>query len=191
MIALQGIYSQGKVQPGQQVLINGGGGGAGSFAIQLAKLYGAEVSAVDNAEKLDFMRSLGADRIIDYTREDFTKTGRQYDLILDLIAYRSPFACARALQPHGSYFAVGGNVSTLLQILLLGSAIRKRTSRKIRVLAVSRTQEALLAMTALCESGKISPRIDRSYLLHEVPAALRYLGEGHARGKVIISVAES
>jgi NADPH:quinone reductase-like Zn-dependent oxidoreductase len=189
VIALQGI--RGRIQPGQNVLINGAGGGAGSFAIQLAKMYGAEVTGVDNTEKLDFIRSLGADHVIDYTREDFTKNGRQYDLILDLIAYRSPFACARTLKPHGTYFAVGGNVSTLLQILLLGPAIRKRTSRNIRILAVNRTQEDLLAITALCESGKIVPVIDRSYPLSEVPAALSYLGEGHVRGKVVITVANT
>jgi NADPH:quinone reductase-like Zn-dependent oxidoreductase len=188
VIALQGIH--GRVQPGQKVLINGAGGGAGSFAIQLAKLYDAEVTGVDNTEKLGFTRSLGADHVIDYTREDFTKNGIQYDLILDLIAYRSPFACARALKPGGSYFAVGGNVSTILQILLLGPSIRKRTGRNLRILAVNRTQADLLAITALCESGKIVPAIDRSYPLSETPAALKYLGEGHARGKVVITVAE-
>jgi NADPH:quinone reductase-like Zn-dependent oxidoreductase len=191
VIALQGIRDQGQVRPGQQVLINGAGGGAGSFAVQLARLYGAEVTGVDNTEKLDFIRSLGADYVMDYTREDFTQSGKQYDLILDLIAYRSPFACARALKPQGSYFAVGGNVSTLLQILLLGPYIRKRAGRKIRVLAVNRTQEDLLAITALCEAGQIVPVIDRTYPLSEVPAALTYLGEGHVRGKVIIRAAES
>ena len=191
VIALQGIHHEGKVQPGQQVLINGGGGGAGMFAIQLAKLQGAEVTGVDNTEKLDFMRSLGADHVIDYTRSDFTKSGEQYDLILDLIAYRSAFAYARALKPSGKYFAVGGNVSTLLQILLFGSSIRKRTNRNVGILAVRRTREDLLAITALCESGKIFPAIDRRYPLREVPAALRYLGEGHARGKIVITVAEA
>jgi NADPH:quinone reductase-like Zn-dependent oxidoreductase len=189
VIALQGI--RGQVRPGHKVLINGAGGGAGSFAVQLVRLYGAEVTGVDNTEKLDFIRSLGADHVIDYTREDFTKSGKQYDLILDLIAYRSPFACARALKPGGGYFAVGGNVSTILQILLLGPSIRKRTSRNIRILAVNRTQEDLLAISALCESGKIVPAIDRSYPLSEVPAALSYLGDGHARGKVVITVANT
>ena len=191
VIALQGIHHEGKVQPGQQVLINGAGGGAGTFAVQLAKLQGAEVTGVDNTEKLDFMRSLGADHVIDYTRSDFTKSGEQYDLILDLIAYRSAFACARALKPNGKYFAVGGNVSTLLQILLFGSSIRKRTNRNVGILAVRRTREDLLAVTALCESGRIFPAIDRRYPLREVPAALRYLGEGHARGKIVITVAEA
>ncbi len=191
VIALQGIHREGNVQPGQKVLINGAGGGAGTFAIQLARLLGANVTGVDNAEKLDFMRSLGADHVIDYTRSDFTKSGEQYDLILDLIAYRSAFAYARALKPNGTYFAAGGNVSTLLQLLLLGPSIRKRTNRHVRVLAVHRTQEDLLAMTALCEAGRIVPAIDRSYPLSEVPAALRYLGEGHARGKVVIRLANT
>src|SRR4029434_1934043 len=112
VIALQGIRNKGQVQPGQKVLINGAGGGAGSFALQLAKYYGAEVTGVDNTGKLDFMRSLGADHVVDYTQEDFTKNGKQYDLILDLIADRSAFAYPRALTPNGSYFAVGGSVAT-------------------------------------------------------------------------------
>jgi NADPH:quinone reductase-like Zn-dependent oxidoreductase len=189
VIALQGI--RGHVQPGHKVLINGAGGGAGSFAIQLAKLYGAEVTGVDNAEKLDFIRSLGADHVIDYTRQDFTQNGEQYDLILDLIAYRAAFAYSRALRPHGSYFVVGGNISTLLQIVLLGPSIRKRTGRNVRVLAVRRTPEDLVAITELCESGKIIPAIDKRFPLNEVPAALRYLGEGHVRGKAVITVANS
>jgi NADPH:quinone reductase-like Zn-dependent oxidoreductase len=125
VIALQGIRDKGQIQPGQKVLINGAGGGAGMFAIQLAKLYGAEVTGVDNTGKLDFMRSLGADQVIDYTREDFTKNGKQYNFILDLIAYRSAFAYARALRPNGSYYAVGGSVATFLQFFLIGPWIRR------------------------------------------------------------------
>ena len=191
VIALQGIRDQGRVQPGQKVLINGAGGGAGSFAVQLAKLYGAEVTGVDHTEKLDYIRSLGADHVIDYTRTDFTRSGEQYDLILDPVAYRSAFAYARALKPRGTYFAVGGNVSTFLQLLLFGPPIRKRTGRNVRVLVVHRTQESLLAITELCEAGKVLPVIDRLYPLEEVPAALKHLGEGHARGKVVITVADT
>ena len=131
VIALQGIRDKGQVQPGQKVLINGAGGGAGTFAVQLARLYGAEVTGVDNTGKLDFMRSLGADHVIDYTREDFTKNGKQYDLILDLVAHRSVFAYQRALMPNGTYFFVGGSVATLFQILLLGPWIRRTTGKKI------------------------------------------------------------
>ena len=188
VIALQGIREKGQVQPGQKVLINGAGGGAGSFAIQLAKLYGAEVTGIDNAGKLDFMRSLGADHVVDYARQDFTKSGEQYDLILDLVAYRSPFAYARALKPGGSYFAVGGSVATLLQILILGPWIRRTKNRNVKVLAVQRNEKDLVAITELCESGKIMPAIDKIYPLHEVPQALRYLGEGHVRGKIVITV---
>ncbi len=126
VIALQGIREKGQVQPGQQVLINGAGGSAGSFAIQLAKLYGAEVTGVDNTGKMDFLRSLGADHVIDYTKEDFTKQRKQYDLILDLIAHRSVFAYKRALKPNGTYFFVGGSVWTLFQILFLGPGSKER-----------------------------------------------------------------
>ncbi|HLO27941.1 MAG TPA: NAD(P)-dependent alcohol dehydrogenase [Anaerolineales bacterium] len=188
VIALQGIHDKGQVQPGQQVLINGGGGSAGTFAIQLAKYYGAEVTGVDNTGKLDFMRALGADHVIDYTREDFTRMGNQYDLILDVIAYRSVFAYQRALKPNGSYFFVGGSVATLFQILLLGPWIRRTTGKHVRLLAVQRDQKDLVFMTELCESGKIIPVIDRRYPLSEVPEALRYVGEGRAKGKVVITV---
>lgn len=188
VIALQGIRTKGHVEPGQKVLVNGGGGGAGSFALQLAKLDGAEVTGVDNGEKLDFMRSLGAVHVIDYTREDFTRSGQQYDLILDLIAYRSPFAIARALRPGGSYYAVGGSVARFLQILLVGGWIRKTRDRRVQVLAVQRNWEDLTAIAQLCESGKIVPVIDRHFPLGDVPAALRYLGEGHVKGKIVITV---
>ena len=188
VIALQGIRDKGQVQPGQKVLINGAGGSAGMFAVQLAKLYGAEVTGVDNTGKLDFMRSLGADHVIDYTRENFTKNGKQYDLILDLIAQRSAFAYARALSPNGSYFCVGGSVATFFQILLLGPWIRRTTGRKINILVVRRNRGDLLYAAELVEAGKVNPVIDRRYPLSEVPEALRYVGEGRAKGKVVIEV---
>lgn len=188
VIALQGIRDKGQVQPGQKVLINGAGGGAGTFAVQLAKLYGAEVTGVDNTGKLDFMRSLGADHVIDYTREDFTKNGKQYDLILDLVAHRSVFAYKRALRPNGSYFFVGGSVATIFQILLLGPWIRRTTGKKIRLLAVQPNLKDMVYITELYEAGKVVPAIDRRYPLSEVPEALRYLGEGRAKGKVVITV---
>ena len=188
VIALQGICTKGQVQPGQKVLINGAGGGAGTFAVQLAKLYGAEVTGVDNTGKLDFMRSVGADHVIDYTRHDFTKNGQQYDQILDVIAHRSVFAYRRALRPGGRYFAVGGSVGTMLQIFLLGPWIRRTSGRDIQVLAVQRTRKDLNAITELCEAGKIVPVIDQQYPLSQVPDALRYLGEGRAKGKIVITV---
>ena len=188
VIALQGIRDKGQVQSGQRVLINGAGGGAGTFAVQLAKLYGAEVTGVDNTGKLDFMRSLGADHVIDYTQEDFTKNGKQYDLILDVVAHRSVFAYKRALRPNGSYFFVGGSVATIFQILLLGPWIRRTTGKKIRILAVQPNTEDLNFMKELSEAGKVTPVIDRTYPLSEVPDAIGYVGEGHAKGKVVISV---
>jgi NADPH:quinone reductase-like Zn-dependent oxidoreductase len=187
-IALQGIHDKGKVQPGQKVLINGAGGGTGAFAIQLAKLVGAEVTGVDNAEKLDFMRSLGADHVIDYTKEDFTKTGQQYDLILDVIATRSIFACQRALKPNGNYFMAGGSVATMFQSLILGPLIKRITSKNIKLLVVQTDSKDLVTITELIESGKVKLVIDRRYSLSETAEALRYLGEGHAKGKVVIIV---
>ncbi|NOT03184.1 MAG: NAD(P)-dependent alcohol dehydrogenase [Anaerolineales bacterium] len=190
-IALQGIREKGKVQPGQKVLINGGGGGTGAFAIQLAKLAGAEVTGVDNTEKLELMKSLGADHVIDYTKEDFTKNGKQYDLILDVIAHRSVFAYKRALAPNGCYFLAGGSVATMFQVLLLGSWIGKTTGRKIRVLMVETDAKDLVTMTELIESGKVKLIIDKRYPLSETAEALRYLGEGHAKGKVVITVEQN
>ena len=188
VIALQGTRDKGKIQPGQKVLITGAGGGAGTFAVQLAKLYGAEVTAVDSTGKLDFMRSLGADHVIDYTREDFTKNGKQYDLILDIVAHRSVFAYKRALRSRGSYFLTGGSVITIFQVLLLGPWIRGTAGKKMRILAVQPNLRDLVYVTELCEAGKVVPVIDRRYPLSEMPEALRYLGEGRTKGKVVITV---
>ncbi|TVQ28558.1 MAG: NAD(P)-dependent alcohol dehydrogenase [Spirochaetaceae bacterium] len=188
VIALQGLNRNGELRPGQRVLINGAGGGAGSFAIQLAKSYGAEVTGVDNAGKLEFMRSLGADQVIDYAKEDFTKSGESYDLILDLIAQRSAFACARALRKGGSYFAVGGPVRVLLQILFLRRLIRLTTGRNVNILAVHRNRTDLDRIADLCVTGRIVPYIDIHYSLDQVPEALQYLGDGLAKGKIVISL---
>ena len=188
VIALQGIRDKAQVQPGQKVLINGAGGGAGTFAVQLAKLYGAEVTGVDNTGKLDFMRSLGADHVVDYTREDFTKNGKQYDLILDIVAHSSVFAYRRALRSNGSYFLAGGSVATILQVLLLGPWISIIESKKMRVLAVRPNTEDVDFMKELIEAGKVTPAIDKTYPLSEVPKAIGFVGEGHARGKVVVSV---
>ncbi len=188
-IALQGIRDKGKVQPGQRVLINGAGGGTGVFAIQLAKLAGAEVTGVDSSEKLDFMRSLGADHVIDYTKEDFTKNGKQYDLILDVIAYhRSVFAYQRALAPNGNYFMAGGSVATIFQMLLLGPLIKRITSKNIQLLVVQTDSKDLVYITELIQSGNVKLVIDKRYTLSETAEAIRYLGEGHAKGKIVIEV---
>ncbi len=183
-IAVQGIRDKGRVQPGQKVLISG----AGTFAVQLAKLYGAEVTGVDNTGKLDIMRSLGADHVVNYTREDFTKNGNQYDLILDVVAHRPVFAYKRALRPNGRYFVAGGSVATLLQALLLGPWITGTTGKEIRVLAVQPDPKDIVYVTELHEGGNVVPVIDRCYPLSEVPEALRYLGEGRTKGKVVITM---
>jgi NADPH:quinone reductase-like Zn-dependent oxidoreductase len=185
-IALQGIREKGQVQAGQSVLINGGGGGSGMYAIQLAKLLGAEVTGVDNHEKLDFMRSLGAHHVMDYAREDFTRTGRRYDLILDLAGHRSAWAYQRSLKPRGRYLYVGGSVGTLLQVLLIGPLTGRAAEKKVRLLAVRLGARHLAPMVELCQAGQIATVIDRRYRLSEVPEALRYLGEGHAKGKVVV-----
>ena len=186
VIALQGLRN--RIQRGQSVLINGAGGGAGSFAIQLAKIYGAEVSAVDNTAKLGFMRSLGADHVIDYTREDFTRNGNRYDLIIDLLAYRSAFDYARALKPNGSYYAVGGSLPAILQLLFLGPLIRRTSGKRVGLLMVRRNRADLEFITELCTSGKIAAPSDMRYRLSEASDALRYLGEGRAKGKLVIVV---
>jgi NADPH:quinone reductase-like Zn-dependent oxidoreductase len=189
-IALNGIREKGKVQPGQKVLINGAGGAAGSFAVQLARLYGAEVTGVDNTGKLDFLRSLGADHVIDYKRENFTRKGNQYDLILDLIAHHSVFAYQRVLQPNGTYFFVGGSVATLFQVLFFGPWIKRKTGKNVRLLMVPQNNKDLIAITELCEAGKIIPVIDKRYPLSQTAEALRYVSEGQAKGKVVITLEE-
>lgn len=188
VLALQGLRDKRQIEPGQKVLINGAGGGAGTFAVQIAKTFGAEVTGVDSAEKLDVMRSIGADRVIDYTQEDFTQNGQLYDLILDVAAHRSIFDYERALGPKGIYVMVGGSMARLVQALFLGPWIAMTGSKKISILAAKPSKEDLVFMIELIESGKVVPVIDRRYTLSEVPEALRYLGEGHAKGKVIITL---
>jgi NADPH:quinone reductase-like Zn-dependent oxidoreductase len=190
VIALQGIRDKGLAGPGKQVLINGAGGATGVFAIQLARQLGAEVTGVDREAKHDLMRSLGADHVIDYTQDDFTRSGKSYDLILDLVAYRSVFAYRRALKRGGSYFYVGGSVRLLLAILLLGPVIRRFTGKKIGFLAVRPNTKDMLYVAEQLQSGQLKSVIDRRFPLEEVPEALRYLGEGHARGKLVITVAQ-
>jgi NADPH:quinone reductase-like Zn-dependent oxidoreductase len=190
VIALQGIRDKGLVGPGKQVLINGAGGATGVFAIQIAKQLGAEVTGVDKGAKHDLMRSLGADHVIDYTRDDFTRNGSQYDLILDLVAYRSVFAYRRALKRGGSYYYVGGSVRLLFAILFFGPIIKRVTGKKIGFLAVRPSTKDMLYIAEQLQSGQLTSVIDKRFPLEEVPDALRYLGEGHARGKLVITVAQ-
>ena len=184
VIAWQGTDGAGA---GQRVLINGAGGGSGSFAIQLAKRLGAQVTGVDNAGKLDFMRSVGADKVIDYRSEDFTRGG-PYDLILDLVAHRSVFAYRRALAPGGRYRCVGGSISALLRVLTIGSVAGRLTRRRLGVLAVREGPKHFAPVAELCVAGDLRIHIDRTFTLDEVPEALAHTGEGRALGKVVVSV---
>ncbi len=184
-IARQGTAD---VAPGMRVLVNGAGGGSGSFAIQLAKRAGAHVTAVDNAGKLDFMRSLGADEVIDYHRGDFTRSAAPYDRILDLVAHRSVFAYRRALARGGRYRCVGGSVPTLIRVAAVGAIAGRLTGRRIGTLAVSEGPSHFEPLAALCVAGHVGIHIDRTFALEEVPEALRYVGEGRALGKVVVEV---
>ena len=182
-IALQG--TKGAVT-GRRVLINGAGGGSGSFTIRLAKRLGAHVTGVDNAAKLDFMRSVGADHVIDYRREDFTRTFEPYDLILDLAAHRSILAYRRALAPGGTYRCVGGLVLTLLRVLTAGQLVGRLTGRAIGILAVKEGPAHFKPLAALCITGDVRIHIDRTFPLDAAPAALAHVGEGRASGKVVV-----
>ena len=168
-----------------RVLINGAGGGSGSFAIQIAKRLGAHVTGVDNAAKQDFMLSVGADDVIDYNREDFTTT-QPYELILDLVAHRSVFAYRRALAPGGKYQCVGGSVRALLRVLTVGSVIGRLTGRSMGVLAVKEGPAHFEPVADLCVTGEVRIHIDSRFSLDEVPAALARVGEGRALGKVVV-----
>jgi NADPH:quinone reductase-like Zn-dependent oxidoreductase len=192
IITLQSLRDKGQIQPGDKVLINGAGGGMGTFAVQIAKFYGAEVTGVDSTRKLDMLRSIGADHVIDYTQEDYTKSGQRYDLILDVVAYRWVFDYRRALSPEGIFIIVGGSLSTFLQVVLLGALISRIGSKKLGINAWElNKKEDLALLSELFETGKVVPVIDRLYPLSEVPEALRYLEGGHAQGKVVITVARN
>lgn len=182
-IAWQGTE---RASAGARVLVNGAGGGSGAFAVQLAKRAGAHVTGVDNATKLDFMRTLGADEVIDYARADFTRTATPYDLILDLVAHRSVFSYRRALARGGRYRCVGGSVPTLLRVLTAGSVVGLLSRRSIGVLAVRQGPAAFEPLAALCATGEVSIHVDRTYSLDEVPQALAHVGEGRSLGKVVV-----
>jgi NADPH:quinone reductase-like Zn-dependent oxidoreductase len=189
IISLQSLRDKGQIQPGQKVLINGAGGGMGTFAVQLAKYYGAEVTGVDGAGKLDMLRSIGADHVIDYAQEDYTRSGQRYDLILDVVAYRSVFDYRRALSPEGIFLIVGGSLTTFLQVLILGALISRMGSKKLGLNAYEpNNKEDLAFLAELFEAGEVVPVIDKRYPLSELPEALRYLEKGHALGKVVITM---
>jgi NADPH:quinone reductase-like Zn-dependent oxidoreductase len=182
--ALQGLRDTGQIQPGQKVLINGASGGIGTFAVQIAKSFGAEVTGVCSTRKMDMVRSIGADHVIDYTQEDFTQKEQRYDLIIDIVANRSVSDYTRALSPKGSYVAIAFNPSSLF----LGPLTSMTGSKKVGSLSAKSSVKDLVYMKELIEAGKVVPVIDRRYPLSEVAEAVRHYGERHARGKVVITV---
>ena len=186
--ALQGLRYKGHVRPGQKVLINGASGGVGTFAVQIAKTFGTEVTGVCSTSKMDMVRSIGADHVIDYTREDFTRIGQQYDRILAANGYHPISDYKRALSPEGTYVMTGGSGAQMLQAMTLGPIMSITGSKKLGYVSMKQNKEDLVSVKELLESGKITPVIDRTYPLSEIPEAIRYLEEGHAKGKVVITV---
>jgi NADPH:quinone reductase-like Zn-dependent oxidoreductase len=189
LTALQGLRDTAEIRPGQTVLIQGASGGVGTFAVQLAKSFGAEVTAVCSTRNLDMVRSIGADHVIDYTREDFTRNQKRYDLIFAVNGYHSLSDYKRKLNPQGIYVCAGGSLSQMFQAMLLGSLMSEKDGRKIGSMGIAKViQEDLVFLGELLEAGKIDPVIDGSYPLSEIAEAIRYVEEEHARGKVTIRV---
>jgi NADPH:quinone reductase-like Zn-dependent oxidoreductase len=186
---LQHLRAKRPIQPGQKVLINGAGGGAGTFAVQIAKYFGAEVTGVDSTEKLDMLRSIGADHVIDYTQEDFTKNGQLYDLIIGVNGSHPFSDYKRALSPKGSYINVGGPIPHIFKTLLLGPLMSKKGGKQIKGFgSVKQSQKDLVVIAELLKAGKVVPAIDRRYPLSEVSEAFRYFGGEHPKGKLVITV---
>ena len=187
--ALKGLRDKGQIQPGHKVLINEASGGVGTFAVQIAKSLGAEVVAVCSTRNLERAHSIGAARVIDYTKEDFTKNGQRYDLIFAINGYHPLSAYQRALNPQGKYICAGGTLSQIFQAMLLGSWLSRKKGKKMGFMGISHTnQKDLVYMRELLEAGKVIPVIDHCYPLSEAPEAIRYLVEEHAKGKVVITV---
>ena len=188
LTALQGLRDSGKIQAGQKVLINGASGGVGTFAVQIAKAFGTEVTAVCSTRNMEQALKLGADHVIDYTRENFTQSGRQYDLIFAANGYHPLSAYKRALAPGGIYIMAGGKPAQIFQSMLLGGWMSEKDGRKLGGVSAHIDLKDLLTLKEMLEAGKIIPAIEKCYSLSDVPEALRYLGEGHARGKIVITV---
>jgi NADPH:quinone reductase-like Zn-dependent oxidoreductase len=186
--ALQGLRDKGRIQRGHKVLVDGASGGVGTFAIQIAKSFGAEVTAVCSTRNLDTARSIGADHVIDYTREDFTQGGRRYDLIIAANAYHSIFDYRRALNRAGTYVLVGGGGTQILQAMLLGPLLSLIGRKRFRFYIAKPSKTDLVLLRNSLAAGQIVTVIDRRYPLSEAAEAVRYLEEGHARGKVVITV---
>jgi len=189
--ALQGVRDRGQVQPGQKVLVNGAGGGVGIFTVQLAKRFGAEVTATCSAANLDMARSIGADHVVDYAREDVTKNGQQYDAIMAANGYHPILNYWRVLRPGGIYVILGGSLAQIFEGMLLGPLLSKIGGKKMGNMLARSNQEDLVFMAGLLEAGKVTPVIDRRYPLSETAEAIRYLVAGHATGKVVITVADN
>lgn len=187
MLAVQGLIDVGRIQSGQKLLLNGAGGGVGTFALQIAKLYDAEVTVVDKPGKLDMLRAMGADHVIDYLKEDFTNRGTTYDLILDVKTTRSPFAYARALIRNGTYVTVGGSIPRFLQAMVLRPVMSRIYHKHMRMVGLKPNKD-LAYMNELFEAGKLAPVIDRMYKLAEVREALRHFGTGDHVGKIIVTM---
>lgn len=187
MLALQGLLERGPLRPGQTILINGAGGGVGTFAIQLAKLHKVEVTGVDSAAKLDMLRSMGFDHVIDYEKEDFTRSGKCYDLILDAKTNRSPFDYARALNPKGTYATVGGAIPRLLQVLILGPWIRRMTKKNLLLVGLKPNKD-LAYLNELFEAGNLVPVIDGPYKFSEARQAFGLFGAANHKGKIVITM---
>jgi NADPH:quinone reductase-like Zn-dependent oxidoreductase len=187
--ALQGIRDTGEIQPGQKVLIDGASGGVGTYALQIAKSYETEVTAVCSTGKIDMVRSIGADHVIDYTNIDFTQNGQHYDLIIGVNGSHSLSEYKRALNPNGTYVCIGGSIPHIFATLILGPLMSKKGSNKLRMMGSTKiNQKDLVVIKELLEAGKIVPVIDRTFSLSEAAEAFRYFGEGHAKGKVVITV---
>lgn len=188
--ALQGLRDEGQIQSGQKVLIQGASGGVGTFAVQIARSFGAEVTAVCSSRNVEMVRSLGADHVIDYTKEDFTKSGVRYDLILAANGYHPIAAYKRVLTPQGIYVMAGGKFKQMFEAMLLGPLMSEKNGRKLKLLSAKSNQKDLLTIKELLETSRIKSIIDKRYPLQEAAEALRYLGAGHARGKVVINISE-
>lgn len=186
--ALQGLRNEGQIQSGQKVLINGASGGVGTFAVQIAKSFDAEVTAVCSSQNVEQAHSIGADHVIDYTKEDFTRSGKQYDIIFAANGYHKLSAYKRALTPKGIYIMAGGTMRQIFQSMLLGWLYSEKNGRKMSGVSAKGNQKDLVNLKELIESGKVTPVIDKRYPLSEAAEALRYLGAGHARGKLVITV---
>jgi NADPH:quinone reductase-like Zn-dependent oxidoreductase len=186
-LAVQGLIDVGRIRSGQKLLLNGAGGGVGTFALQMAKLHETQVTVVDKPGKLEMLRALGADHLIDYLEADFTRGGCRYDLILDTKTNRSPFAYARALNPGGTYVTVGGSIPRLLQALVLGPLISRLSGKQVRIVSLKPNKD-LAYMNQLFEAGKLAPVIDGPYELADVPEAMRLFGTGDHKGKIIVTM---